>query len=643
MTVKKNVLAFAVISFYAIGASAQIEKKADTVITMKEAVVVSNRLDQFIAGNKVFSFDSLSLQNSLTADLSELIQTYSPLLVNSYGPKGLSTISVRGTGDSRTAILWNGFSIKDALNGTADLSQFPVLFADNVKIQYGGSGAINGSGAIGGAVYINSNLNFDSGAKSVIYADAGSFSDYNMGAGVKISRKKYAFSLRTFSESVKNNFKYRNIFYGDSLFEQNNAATTRHGAMFDQLIYLNKIQKIKTSIWIQNNKHEIIPDMQYPGKSDENNDFVRSSAEWSALLPKLQLFARTAYLNNFKRYEDEIALEKTFYKTEMSISEVESNFLISDLLKCNAGLNNTYEYGHSDNIDGSHYRNRFAAFASLIIKSKNNLLHSVFSLREEFINDNNTPVTFSAGIDYNFFRALTVKGNINRSYNVPTLNDLYYKEISSWWSSVGNPDLKPESGLNEELGVEYNGLFGKFSVKAEITGYNSYITNWIAWQSNDYITWSPQNLNTVWSRGAEFQTTVKYKTKDFEVNFSDNFSYTLTTDETPTAPDSLSHFQLPYVPVNKAGLTAAVIYKGVGLTYNFAYTGKRHYSISNLYLPEYTISGVIVSKRFKVEKNLVSLDLKINNIFNKDYVSIAWYPMPRRSFIVGVKINFNDK
>ena len=94
---------------------------------------------------------------------SRAARNESPIFIKSYGLGSLATTSFRGGSASHTAILWNGFNLGSPMNGQLDLSLVPVSLANNVSIQYGGAGALWGSGAVGGAILLNSEPEFDQG------------------------------------------------------------------------------------------------------------------------------------------------------------------------------------------------------------------------------------------------------------------------------------------------------------------------------------------------------------------------------------------------------------------------------------------------------------------------------------------------
>ena len=126
-------------------------------------------------GKKTEAVDSLYREQFMATHLGELLGTASGMFVKSYGP-GLSvTTAMRGGNASQTAVLWNGLSIQNPMLAQSDLSNLPVLFFEQAEVEYGGSSAMWGSGAIGGSVRIGSLPPVNKGLRIKLMCSAGSF------------------------------------------------------------------------------------------------------------------------------------------------------------------------------------------------------------------------------------------------------------------------------------------------------------------------------------------------------------------------------------------------------------------------------------------------------------------------------------
>jgi vitamin B12 transporter len=83
-------------------------------------------------------------------------------------------------------------------------------------------------------------------------------------------------------------------------------------------------------------------------------------------------------------------------------------------------------------------------------------------------------------------------------------------------------------------------------------------------------------------------------------------------------------------------------YRKVFLSLISCYTGKRYTNTENTaFLPGYFITNASGGIRFGSGVNIFDLSLKLDNIFNSNYQTIAWYPMPGRSFLIAFIYQFN--
>ena len=73
------------------------------------------------------SLDSSILTNPQHLNLGDLLSKKSHLFIKSYGIGSLATVSLRGSGSAHTQLNWNGISLNSCMNGSSDLSLFPLF------------------------------------------------------------------------------------------------------------------------------------------------------------------------------------------------------------------------------------------------------------------------------------------------------------------------------------------------------------------------------------------------------------------------------------------------------------------------------------------------------------------------------------
>ncbi|MDZ7878950.1 MAG: Plug domain-containing protein [Saprospiraceae bacterium] len=166
----------------------------DTTKILPSAEITAVRLSRYAVGQQQIVIDSADLKTSPFQNLSDLLQNLTPLSIKAYGI-GLSTVTSRGTGSRHTALVWNGLNIQNSLVGLSDLSALEVGAVDKMYVKFGGSSALFGSGAIGGAVFLDNSIENTRGFHGNLGANAGSFGLLGQNIKLKMVNEQAAGSI----------------------------------------------------------------------------------------------------------------------------------------------------------------------------------------------------------------------------------------------------------------------------------------------------------------------------------------------------------------------------------------------------------------------------------------------------------------
>jgi vitamin B12 transporter len=611
----------------------------DTSKQLKAVEVSASRLTIFANSTKTEMLDSTLLNRYSTGNLADLLANESQIFIKSYGLGSLATTSFRGAGASHTAILWNGFNVQSPMNGLVDMALIPANFMNNVKIQYGGDGALWGSGAVGGSIHLNNHAEYNKGITVAMNTALGSFADQQQQANVEISKKQWITSLKVFNHTAKNDFPFINTAqYGKPLQKQANAELNAQGILQENYFQLNARQKINTHFWYQFNDRNIPPSMTQNVSTAKQKDVCyRATVEWQRTTDRLTVLVRAAYFDEYLFYIDSSIQIDSKSRTKVAIAEAETRFHIFKFDLINIGVNNTYSEARTEDYVSNPHQNRAAIFANYKVHTPNDSWSAVLSGRQEFIENNAVPFTPSLGLKGKFLRYFFIKGNVAKHYRVPTFNDLY-------WSQGGNPNLKPESGWSEEISLEHKYAAKIVGWELSATAFNRNIEQWIIWLPNNYGIWSPENVLQVQSRGLEYKWKVNMDKNKFHFQFSGLYNYILSTNEkaTTTNDPSLGK-QLIYVPIQNAQATFTIGYKGTAITYTQVYTGYRYtLSDNSKYLKPYTVGNIHISQTFLSSHSKIKIFLQLNNVWNESYQILAYRAMPLMSYQFGLAITLNQ-
>ena len=214
-----------------------------------------------------------------------------------------------------------------------------------------------------------------------------------------------------------------------------------------------------------------------------------------------------------------------------------------------------------------------------------------------------------------------IKGQIAKTFRIPTLNDLY-------WVPGGNEKLSPENGICSEASFGLNFKKSQFI----LTGFYNDIQHWIQWvPGNNY--WSPQNIDNVISKGisAQFIWNKNIGNVQLFANLQAQFTET-----------SRKQMQLIYSPQLSANQNIGIEYKGFDASFQTHYTGKSYITTDNTAaLPGYFVSNIQLSKTISKPKFALNVFFNINNLFNTTYQVMAWRAMPLRWFQIGLRLTIS--
>ena len=606
-------------------------QKQDTLL-LDEVNITANRLRNFSSGTKIQHIDSSALQRYSSSNLSDLLSAETGIFVKSYGLGAMATTSFRGAGASQTITLWNGFNLNSPMNGQLDLALIPITFSSKVSVQYGGAGALWGSGAMGGAIHIQQQATFNKGIRTGVSFSAGSFSNFNEQIYLEVSKSKWVSSFKFLNSSAKNDFEYYNPYLANNqLQRQTNAERKCRGFLFENAFRIKGNQQVNVVFWYQLNDRNIPPTMLQGIVNDNQKDeSYRASAEYVLKGKKLQFFFRSAYFDERFNYNG------LHSQSQSLINEGEVKWRVKRHL-VNVGLNNTYAQAKAMSYDGLVAQNRSAIFASFRYNTKNSKHVFSINLRQELLNGEFVPFTYSGGGEIKLFEFCSFKFNASKLYRVPTLNDLY-------WNPGGNSSLLPEEGFSEDASVKIHlkSKNEKILFCFEPGVFNRNTTNQIIWlPSNSF--WTPKNMMQVWSRGVETISKLKLQISKFKVDISASTSYVMATNQQSKAEgDESVGKQLIYTPRYSANAKFGIEYKGFYFNYSHAYVGYRYTSTDNSqFILPYDVASVFLSKKMAVKKMEIQLFASIENLFNENYQVVLTRAMPMRYYTIGCSLTFN--
>ncbi|MCF8464687.1 MAG: TonB-dependent receptor [Flavobacteriales bacterium] len=602
-----------------------------------EVIVSDQRIEEAI-GTSVSEADTLLYKLLQSKGLTQVLEVESFISTRSYNPGGTAVFSVRGSGPQHTQVVWDGIPINDPMLGLTDLSTISLSGISGVRVLYGGAGLTNNSGGIGGTIeLISTEPRKKDGVDVKLNGYAGSFGTYGVSLQLRDRYKKLFGSTSVEYQTSQNNFKFRNlatIAKEDKVLEH--ALVKRIGFSKSLGVNINQRNTLSASIYYSQVSKELPPSMLMVASIETLFDRdIWASIKWRRIGKKSVISVTAAYIYGNQQYFDNN--EYTFhhlYQANKNLVRYKLN--LGHNLHFEAGGDVFVENAKSDSSYRSqpHWRYWQAAFASLKYVPKKWVAAQVL-VREDVIDGKFSPAQGLVGVEVKPTKWFSIKGNVARNFRAATLDDLY-------WVPGGNRDLKNETGFSAEGGIGFKTKTKTVGFSFDATYFHSEIDNWIIWLPLGNI-WTPQNKRAVRSQGIE--TKLETAVNIGKVLLNLNAAYTWVSSkvtEGASANDAAVGHQLIYVPLHQAKAHFSVHFAKAFLLYGHQYTGLRYTTSDNTSsLPAYQLGYVSVGYEYSIKKHTIGVNFTVDNLFNTDYQTIAWRPMPGRSFLINLNYQFN--
>ncbi len=633
--INQNRLAIKCVTVFLLATSYAFSQVKDTV-ALNEVVVSGIKAEKFKAGRKIQRTDSIAKQFFNNSNLADLLAFTTPVFVKNYGPQNLSTSSFRGGNASQTAILWNGFNIQNPMLGQNDLSQLPNFIFDDIDVEYGGSSALWGSGAVGGSIQLNNRSKFNRGFGTLLNLGIGSYGTKKVNTAIHYSNAKFSSTTKVYYNTSQNNFNYLDTIQ----------KTQRHnnyeikGFLQEISMAPFKDQKINIRAWYNLSERNFAPTLgSSQSRSSQKDENVKLTADWSYMGKKIIPAFRVAYFDDVLNYTDSVAKLFSNNRTKTLITEGDVYYKINEQHKLYVGVNSTnYKAVTTNYIQNDLQLSKTAFLLGYSLNLLGNKLYFDISLRQEISSAYTIPLTGGTGISYQVFKWLKLKANAAKVYRLPTLNDLY-------WKNGGNPNLKPEDGITFEGGMEFKKQKGNYIFQSELTYFNKHINNWINWVPGPNGNATPMNVLKVYSRGTETSNSITYLQKYFMCKMGVNTAYVLSTSLQSLLPnDAAVAKQLIYTPRYNYGANLTLSYYDFSFMYVHNYIGYRFTASDNSqWLKPYQIANLKFGYRYKMESIVLITSIHINNLYNTNYKVMEQCPMPLRNYEISLTLTYNKK
>jgi outer membrane cobalamin receptor len=473
-------------------------------------------------------------------------------------------ISLLGHKTKHTLVILDGVPLNR--NGESfDLNSIPTSIIESIEIVEGNASAYGGSGAIGGAIILNSKQN--SGKINNQYVSSynfGSFETFQQKHEINLNYDSMRSSSIYEFQYARNNFPFQFIFQNEPKTEKRENNSKKIETFYEQLNFQTPIGKFNNSFQyrksykelpgptthmtkyktayldanymqanlIYQNKFELIfpTSVQLSYFLSDDNSFYNNT---KSSIPSAKSASTSTYMKNYYSFITEQFYEFGSIKlsADFKMEDFEFNEFDADL---NLLPNTVLSAEQKNKSYALLFRNNTAKWFALLPK----VAFRYDELASD-IDDFETKYNYSWRLEESiplWRKNIVFSGYYATAFQIPSFYELYWKGDSQ---ASGNPDLLPENSRNFGSNLTVNYSFVELKL-----GYNhDKIENMIYWVRSVSSNWKPLNM-----KEAEIENyLVSFKIKNYYW-FSTSFDWLRTFAINKTDIQSQHNKNLTYTP-----------------------------------------------------------------------------------------------
>ena len=289
----------------------------------------------------------------------------------------------------------------------------------------------------------------------------------------------------------------------------------------------------------------------------------------------------------------------------------------SSLGKTGVGLDLSRTFLSSNNLN-NHNRTAVTGFLEHRFELLNENLDITPGIAISYYSDFDTKAFPGIDVGYRVSDVFKFYGNIGYTYRVPTFTDLYYVGPTT----LGNPDLAPESALSEEFGLKYSTQMFQF----DISIFNRVSDDLIDWTKDaEEDKWQTRNFSEVETKGIEVNLDYKFRISNYDQKIK--LGYSFIDDDIKDNNVQFTRYSLNSIKHQMTSSFEARFLSILSQTISYRYVERTDGESYN----------VVDAKILMPLNKGIDLFLSANNIFNAAYTETNLVPMPKGNLMVGIK------
>ena len=583
-------------------------------VPIAQSITVTTTLEPLplAESNRSVNLISPREQPLISNSVVDLLRQDPSLNLQARAPNGVQAdLSLRGTTFEQSLILLNGLRINDPETGHLNLDiPIPLDAVTRIDILHGSGSTFYGSDAIGGAVNLLTHPPAP-GFNVIASIGGGSYSSIEQHLRASYTRGPIAEQLTGSRDTSDGFIPDRN--YSSNALASETWLTTKPGT---------------TDILLATSDRPYGASQFYgPYPSWER------TKGWFASIQQ-QLGPQTAASFGYRRHTDLFVLfvdQPAIYENNHITTSYEGALRRAQILSPNT----TFSYGleadgdsiHSNSL-GQHSRNQGAGYANLNLTALGRFSLSL-GVRDEILtgstNGNENVFSPSVAAAYTLTRTVRLRASAGHGFRLPTYVDLYYSDPTT----IGNPNLQPESSWSYEAGAEWTPTNSRLTLNAAAFRLQEkdaidYAKTILATPALTFAEpWQAINVQSLNITGAE--ATVRLRLTN---NQQLQFSYT-AAHAGPPPPNILSEYAYNYAAQNALFLWTGTFHQLTAHTQVNVVQKTQHTA--------YPLWDITLSRN----NGHIRPYLRALNLSNTSYQEIPQVPLQGRTIMAGTEFNWS--
>ncbi|WP_263768412.1 TonB-dependent receptor domain-containing protein [Propionivibrio soli] len=454
----------------------------------------AQRANELLSDVSVISREDIEKARPLET-LGELLSREGGVEFSSLGgPGASSSIYIRGANAGHTLLLIDGMRVGSATLGTPNIAAIPLSQVERVEILKGSASSLYGSDAIGGVIQVFTRRGQGEPTVSAEVA-AGSHNTREANAAVSGQANALHYSLRV-GKATSDGFSA----IGDSSngqFNDDNDGYSSLNASANVSVDLAKGHELGVQVFHSQTRNEydaLYYDASFRPRTDYNFRSTSTVDSYAAYSKNRLTSNWTSFLRVGRSTDDSkdhsSPTERDDFRTHQDqvVWQNDVKIPFGSLLLAAESLRQTIDTSGT-------YAETERTINSLIAGWTGSFSNHRLQLNAR--NDRNSQfgnkTTGGAAYGYQIDERWRARAAASTGFKAPSFNDLYFPDDPLFGG--GNPNLKPETSRNREVGINYDTA----STSASVTAYRNIVSDLIQWSPDDpsdpsNFSWHPHNV-----------------------------------------------------------------------------------------------------------------------------------------------------